>query len=434
LERLYARTNAGIKPGIDAIAVLLKELGDPQDKFLCIHVAGTNGKGSVSAMLDAIFRAAGLKTGLYTSPHLVHFNERFKFQGNPISDAFLEELINKIDAADVAVANQVRPCTFFELSTAIAFTAFAELQVQVAIIETGLGGRWDATNVIHPLVSVITPISVDHTEFLGASLIGIAGEKAGIIKPGRPVVVAEQIPEVLDVLRAEAEHVEAPFVEQEHAVSISRVRQSLDGQALRIEGRQQDYGTCKLPLLGEHQIQNVGLAVVAAECAFQELGLELEAEAVKKGLAEVSWPGRCQVLQHQDPPMLIDGAHNPAGAAMLDKSLKDLFPGKQGAFVFGFLGDKDPQGMIRAVRDRVGQAFATASASPRSVHPDKVKNELMSCKLEAEAGTLHEMLEHAMQWARAHDTYVCVTGSLYLMGEMLEWQEMRTEKKESSTT
>ena len=412
--RLFARTNAGIKPGTEAITALLAELGDPQETFLCVHVAGTNGKGSVSAILDSILRAAGLKTGLYTSPHLVNFNERFRFQGRAISNSFLEELIGKVEAADERAAKRERPGTFFEMSTAIAFQAFAEYQVQVAIIETGLGGKWDATNVIHPLVSVITPISHDHTEYLGATLSEIAAEKAGIIKEGRPVIVAAQDPIALDVLRGKSEELQAPMILVEEVASIGSSHVSLEGQKFQVETAQQNYGTCHLPLLGAHQLQNASQAVVAAEQIFQALGLELEVEAVKKGLKQVQWSGRCQVLS-ADPPVLLDGAHNPAGAASLAATLDALFPGQQGAFVFGFLNDKDPEGILEILGDSVGRGFATQSNSPRSLSAEDVRKQLKSCNIAAELGSL----DQARQWARDNQTYVCVTGSLYLIGEIL---------------
>jgi len=429
LDRLFIRTNAGIKPGTEAIVALLDALGNPQSEFLSVHVAGTNGKGSVSAILESILRAAGLKTGLYTSPHLVHFNERFKISGHPVSDAFLEELIERVEVADEHAAKSERPGTFFELSTAIAFSAFADIQAQVAVIETGLGGRWDATNVINPLVSVITPIAYDHTEFLGDSLKAIAGEKAGIIKPGRPVVIADQPDaQVRDVLAAEAEACEAPVIWQDQAISLARSKQDINGQTLLVETVNESYGTCRLPLLGEHQVQNLGTAVLAAEAVFQQLGLDLEPEAVKQGITSVAWPGRCEVLR-RDPPLLVDGAHNPAGASSLLSTLEALFPGKKGAFVFGFLSDKDPVAMIDILAERVGFAVATAVDSPRAICAEDTRNLLNTCQIKAEACSLEESIARAVAWAEANDSFVCITGSLYLVGAALEWHDEQEEQE-----
>ena len=288
LERLYALRTFGIKPGLEPMSALLEELGRPQDALPIIHVAGTNGKGSVCVLLASALQAAGLKTGLYTSPHLVRFNERIRLQGRPIEDEALGDLFATIEPAVAKVGRQTgRELTFFEVTTALALVYFQRVGAQAVVLETGLGGRLDATNVCRPLVSVITRIGIEHVEYLGATLEAIAGEKAGIIKSRCPVVCGAMPDAALGVIRATAAERRAPFMVAPEAVRVRRIDGSLDGQVLAIESSSQNYGRIRVPLLGRHQGENCATAVAALETFSTAVGMECEARWVREGFAAV---------------------------------------------------------------------------------------------------------------------------------------------------
>jgi dihydrofolate synthase/folylpolyglutamate synthase len=421
LDRIYARTAAGIRPGLDAIKALLEVLEHPEKRFLVIHIAGTNGKGSVACLIESILRVIGFKTGLFTSPHLVRFHERFRVNGDAISDAELEPLVRVIDSADIEMLKRggPRPCTFFELSTAMAFEHFARSEVQVAVIETGMGGAWDSTNVVDPLVSVITRIGMDHMNYLGDSLLRIAGEKCGIIKPGRPVVSTRQETDKVDAIIEEAAQVAmVPYLRFTDDVGITPKSMNLDGQKFLLETPNADYGTCTLNLLGRHQLENAALAVAASEIIVDQLGIDLPEQAVKKGLASARWAGRCSVV-NRDPPIIIDGAHNHSGAEALADTLDHLFPGKKGAFVLGFLDDKQGEAMLAVWKPRVDQAWGVVVQSPRSLKFEAMQSLLQGANISHVMSGLSQALEQARNYAKAHDTFVCVVGSLYLAGESL---------------
>lgn len=423
LEQLFLRTAAGIQPGLETTRALLAELGNPhQGSYLVVHVSGTNGKGSVCATLAAILEAAGLRCGLYTSPHLHRFNERIRLNGSDIDDTTLAPLVAEVDAADRrmrAAGRAQRPATFFEFTTALAFLAFARAGMQVAVIETGLGGTWDSTNLVDPLVSVITPISLDHAEYLGNDLICIAGEKAGIIKPGRPVISATQEAPVAEVIRTRAREVEARCIQAEDQIHLQRIRQDLEGQQLQVSSSSQDYGRVRLPLLGRHQLENLALALAAAEWLFDTLGVPLPAEALREGLTRIRWPGRMTRLS-SDPPVLLDGAHNPAGARVLKDALRELFGRQSGAFVLGAFADKDVLSGLRILAPSIATCFVCPLQHPRALPPEQLADIARGLGLSVEICTdPASALKRARGWAKEHNTYACATGSLMLIGELL---------------
>ena len=342
LERLYARTRAGIRPGLDSIRRLLAAIGNPERSFTAIHVAGTNGKGSTCAMIESILRAHGLRTGLYTSPHLVRFHERICVAGEPVSDLDLERLLALADAADTRSAQAAgdRECTFFELATAMAYRHFADAGVQVAVVEVGMGGRHDATNTLQPVVAVITPVAMDHMEYLGDHLGAIAGEKAGILKAGVRAVCADQEPAARRVIEEEARRLDVPLRWTSDHVRVSARKTLPVGQAFNADSDCISYGRLTTPLSGAHQAANTATALLAVEAFFEALGGEPDPAAVKRGLAATRWPGRCQQVAG-DPPLIVDGAHNPAGAAVLNAALGEMFPARKGVFVMSALADKD---------------------------------------------------------------------------------------------
>lgn len=419
VKALFARTTLGIKPGLEIITALLEGLDNPHQKLAAIHVAGTNGKGSVCAMLESVLRASGFKTGLYTSPHLVDFSERFRINGEQISEPALEEYIHKLEgvADDVAEASGQRPATFFEISTAIAFQYFADEAVDIAIIETGMGGRWDATNVVIPLISVITHIDIDHTDFLGDTIEGIAAEKAGIIKPGRPVISAPQKAEVMAVLQNEGQPViySSEVVRVDGSSNSAGQKDKTLGQRLSIETHSRNLPPVNLPLLGGCQRENCAVAVAAVEVLADMLDLE---PAYKQGLDSVEWGARFQILQ-TDPVVILDGAHNPSAARALVKTIKENYSGYQIGFVLGFLGDKDAGGFLRAIRPLATKVWAIPVDGPRGASAEASAMQARASGIEASPMSVAEALEAARDWAAGEKRLVCITGSL-MIRQMLD--------------
>ena len=397
-KALFARTTQGIKPGLEVITDLLQALENPHQQLAVIHVAGTNGKGSVCAMLESVLRASGFKTGLYTSPHLIDFSERFRVNGVPIAGKKLDHYIESIDAT--ASTLEGRPATFFEISTAIAFQYFADEAVDVAIIETGMGGRWDATNVIVPLVSVITHIDIDHTNFLGDTLEEIAGEKAGIIKPGRPAISAPQSEAVMKVL-GEVDDVS-------NLVSVVKIESP---QKLKIETHSRTLPPINLPLLGACQRENCAVAIATLEVLSDMLDFEPE---FKRGLESVEWGARFQTLE-TDPLMILDGAHNPSAGRALVKTLKELYPKHQVGFVFGFLDDKESVEFLREIKPLVSKAWTIPIDAPRGTTAEHSASQAQVAGIQAIPIAVSKVWNSAREWAGAEpDRLVVITGSLYL--------------------
>ncbi len=402
VKALFARTTQGIKPGLDVVSALLQTLGNPHHQLAVVHVAGTNGKGSVCAMLESVLRASGFKTGLYTSPHLVDFSERFLVNGRQIPEEKLNDYIGRMEEKANAVEQStgLRGATFFEISTAIAFQYFADEAVDVAIIETGMGGRWDATNVVIPLVSVITHIDIDHTHFLGDTLEEIAAEKAGIIKPGRPVVSAPQSDVVMGIL--------GNVDEASSLVSVTKVAPP---QKLKIETHSYSLPPIHLPLLGECQRENCAVAVATLEVLADMLGFEPE---FKKGLESVEWRARFQILA-TDPLVILDGAHNPAAARALVKTLKENYPKNQVGFILGFLDDKDTMGFLREIKPMVSRAWTIPIDAPRGTTAEHSATLCKVAGMEATPCDISSAWNAAREWASDEpDRLVCITGSLYL--------------------
>lgn len=420
LERLYARRAEGIKLGLDVTLALASSLGDPHRKVPAIHVAGTNGKGSVCAMLHAMLCAAGCRAALYTSPHLVHFRERFRIGDEEIDDRTLMDLLEEVEAhaAEVAGRPGLRQPTFFEFTTAAAFAWFARAGAEVAVLETGLGGALDSTNIVDPLLSVITAIDIDHTGFLGHDLAGIAREKAGIIKPGRPVVCVPMAEPAAEAVAAAARERGAPLLWVEDLVSVRRVRQDLDGQVLAVETADRRYPPLRCPLLGRHQIQNVAAALAAVEALSTHVGLTLPDAAVRDGLAGVRWPARGQVLR-RDPLVLLDAAHNPSGAAVLRKLVEDVARRRPCAWVIGFSRDKDVAAVMRIWAPRIAACWAVPMRAAAGMPVEEVAMHARNVGLHPEIASLRDGLRAALAWAQEHNGVVIVAGSIYLAGDVL---------------
>jgi dihydrofolate synthase/folylpolyglutamate synthase len=416
-EKLFRRTTAGIKPGLEVINALLEALGKPHQRLAVIHVAGTNGKGSVCAMLESVLRASGFKTGLYTSPHLIDFSERFRINGEQIAEAQLDRYIEQMEqtADAVEVETGLRGATFFEISTAIAFQYFADEQVDIAIVETGMGGRWDATNVVIPLLSVITHIDIYNTNFLGDSIEKIATEKAGIIKPGRPAVSAPQSDEVMRVLKKAGP---IQFVDGASCSVVLRgtLHHTEAGsfvyhQRLKIETPSRSLPPINLPLLGECQRENCAIAVTALELLADLLNIE---PAYKKGLESVGWSARFQTIS-TEPLMILDGAHNPSAARALLKTLKENYPKHQTGFIFGFLGDKDAVEFLRILKPRIATAWTIPIDAPRGTTAEQVAAQARVAGISADPLSVADAWSSARTWASAApNRLICITGSLYL--------------------
>jgi len=407
---------------LDRMWRLIELLGQPQEAFPSLHVAGTKGKGSTAAMMASLLQAADYRVGLFTSPHLVNFRERIRCQGEKIPPKVLAEL----------VAGRLRPAveeyqrnpehgdlTFFELYTALAFLYFAAREVDFAVVEVGLGGRLDATNVLQPQVVVLTAISYDHTDLLGSTLTAIAQEKAGVIKPGVPVVCAPQPAEAQAVFQKACTEREAPLIQvPESAVTRRRLRSG--GQELDLQttnGRK--FAGLTLPLLGRHQAINAAVAVEAV-CQLAATGAEIKEEAVRRGLAQVNWPGRLQVVREQ-PWLVLDGAHNGASAACLRQALREAFPYQRLWLILGTSVEKDVGAIAAEICPWAYETIATQVPNLfRAASAEQVAAQAAPyCRRLRQEPNVAAALRYALGQAAEKDL-VCVTGSLYLVGEALQ--------------
>lgn len=443
LEYIHGVSRFGSRLGLDRTRRLLAALGDPQRGLRVIHVAGTNGKGSVSAMLASILQAAGYRSGLYISPYIVDFRERISIDGRYIEPGDLADLLfAEVRPAAEGLGEEV---TEFELITALGFLYYARKKVDWLVCEVGLGGRFDATNVIdRPVLSVITSIGLDHTDRLGTTIAEIAAEKAGIIKRGAPVVTAGppgQPVAALEVIAAAARRRDCPLhlgvVEAQPAGASRRTRRgmvrpvssALDGQVLDFSGPGfPDERGLRLPLLGPHQAANAAVALTAAG-VLRNAGLSLDATALRHGLAATVWPGRFEVFRvagtagRAAPPIIVDGAHNPPGAEVLAASLRSLVPGRRIHLVLGFLADKDADSflgwLLPPALPEVAGVFTCRPSSPRAMDPVALAGLITArapgLPVSAE-DTVTSALRSALAAAGPEDV-ICVAGSLYQVGE-----------------
>jgi len=420
---LYDLQHFGVKLGLDNIRALLGVLGRPQRAFPSIHVGGTNGKGSVSAMLASMIDASGRRSGLFTSPHLVRPNERVRIAGNDIATADLHRWLRAI-RQDVERALgggrlEVHP-SFFEVVTATALAAFREAGVECAVLEVGLGGRLDATNAVEGRVSVIVTVDLDHMKTLGPTLERIAREKAGIIKSGRPLVTAAQQPEALAVLREVAAERGAPLIEAPRAAAI----EACGPDRFAVYTERQAYRDLAVSLPGRHQWCNARTAIVAFEALAGELGWEVDPAAVGRALGRVRWPGRLQWVE-AEPPLLLDGAHNASGARVLADHLRVFADDARGralglpVLLFGAMRGKDLDGILAPLVGLVRETVVTRPGVERSLEPAEVaeaaRRVLGAARVVADP---RGALDRARELAGPRG-YVLVAGSLYLVGQVL---------------
>lgn len=418
---LYGLQKHGIKLSLHNIARLMETLGGPHRKFPSVHVAGTNGKGSTSAFIARVLQSAGYRVGLYTSPHLVHFGERILIQGERISEQDVIRLAKQVrKAAESTLSDgaSLNP-TFFEVTTAMALMHFAEKRVDIAVIETGMGGRLDATNIVTPLVSVITNIDLEHTEFLGHSLEAIAGEKAGIIKERVPLVTAAHQPEVISVLQhaTESKHALLSMASRDF---FSTKSTSSEGQAFDYQGIDSSYQSLRIGMLGEHQIDNAGLAVAAVEW-LRRAGFAIDEQALRRGLLETRWQGRLERIAEQ-PDVFLDGAHNPASAKKLAAAAKELKKRyNRMVLLIGVLSDKDYPGILAELLPLADHVIATQPNYVRSLDAEVLEREIKKKHRSVEKQeTCADAIERALRGA-SHQDLILITGSLYVVGEARSW-------------
>ncbi|ACX51458.1 FolC bifunctional protein [Ammonifex degensii KC4] len=405
----------GIKPGLERIEALLERLGNPHRRLRFLHVGGTNGKGSVTAFLSSILRAAGYRVGTFTSPHLRSYLERFRLNGRPIREREFVWLVNELYPHLEALRQEGIRLTEFEIHTALAFLLFARARVEVAVVEVGLGGRWDATNVVLPELAVITNVAVDHTDYLGSDITSIAREKAGIIKAGVPVVTGAT-GEALRVVEEVAREKGAPLYVQGRDFSFREKANDLTGQVIEVEGWWGKTPPLRLNLLGRHQQSNAALAVAAARL-LEERGWQIDKGAIKVGLYRTRWPGRLEIVFSQ-PTLILDGAHNPAGTAALREALDYYFPRGRRLLVLGMCDDKAREEMVKIIVPGASLVVVTRPPGPRSEDWRRVADWARSlCPQVYLVEEPQEALGQALRQARPEDLVV-VTGSLYLVGAL----------------
>lgn len=395
---------------------LLDLLGHPEREAPSIHIAGTKGKGSTAAMIASVLVAAGYRTGLYTSPHLHTLRERVQVDGQPIPEAALASLAGQVQPmVETTHANSdYGRLTTFEILTSLAFLYFREQKAQFQVLEAGLGGRLDATNVVQPRLAMITPISYDHMDLLGQTLGQIASEKAGIIKPGCPLVLGPQPPQALEVLQGRCQQAGAQPVLVGQDVTWAQGPFDTAGQSIRVKGRLGEY-CLHLPLLGRHQAENAAAAVAALE-VLREQGAAIDDEALGRGFASVRWPGRLEVLG-QRPWLLVDGAHNGESARRLREAVADYFPGRRIVLVLGTSRDKDIVAMAQELAPLPQTVILTSSGNPRAAPLQELLHIWEKLHQDVRLSpSVAEAVEHARRLAQATDV-ILITGSLFVVAE-----------------
>lgn len=396
-----------VKWDLARVSAVLAELGNPHQAGRYIHVAGTNGKGSTCAMVYAALRAAGYRTGLYTSPHLVDPRERIQIEGRLITESDWVSAFEAVhSAAERLLANDAIDAhpSFFESVTAMAFLAFARAEVEVVVLETGLGGRLDATNVVDPEVAVITPIDFDHEAFLGSSIESIAAEKAGILKPGRPAVFAQQRPDALKILELRALELDIP-VKQSSAWRIEDLQLAKFHSQFTLAADEEISIEC--PLAGAHQVENARTAVAALDV------FGLSPAAIREGVKRARWPGRLERVA-ENPDIILDGAHNPAGARALAAYIREFFSGEPVRIIYGAMRDKAIEEVTETLFPLAREIILTAPDQPRAIRPES-----LAPMLGSSAVRIADNIAEAVRMTREAPMTTFITGSLFLVGEAL---------------
>ena len=415
-----------VQPRVERTRRVLELLDDPQKTYRVVHVTGTNGKTTTSRMIESIVRAHGLRTGLFTSPHLERFTERIMIDGAPIEDALIADAWDEIEPFVGIVDAELQasgdaPLTFFELLTVLAFVAFADAPVDVAVVEVGMGGAWDSTNTADGDVAVIAPIDIDHADKLGETIAEIATVKSGIIKDGAAVVSAEQDAAALAVLQRAAAAKDASLAVEGQQFGLTTQHLAVGGQQIGVRGLAGTYDDLYLPLYGAHQGHNAALAIAAVESLIGGGEQALATDVVAEGLAEVTSPGRLQLVGVA-PTVLVDSAHNPHGARSLVQALGDSFDFDEWGIVLGAFGDKDVAGIVGTLAPVAAHIFATAPDSERAADADTIADVAEAAGAQV---TVHPDLadaaDAAREWASSSDRRaVVIAGSVVLAGQALQ--------------
>jgi dihydrofolate synthase/folylpolyglutamate synthase len=403
---------------LDRMFALMDELGNPQSAYPIIHVAGTKGKGSVSALCASALKAGGYKVGLYTSPHLLDYCERIQVNGESISHRLMVELVEEIKPA----VARVPFLTTFEITTALGFLAFARQGCNAAVVEVGLGGRLDATNIVTPKISAITSLSYDHMAVLGDTLAKIAGEKAGIIKQGLPVVSSPQKDEALDVLERVARLKECEFTLVGRDIRFGRLGASLDSQTLYLySSTSSSKMMVTIPLLGEHQMENAATAYAALKAS----GIELSDESIQKGFSQVKWRARFEIAR-RDPPVIFDSAHNQDSFLKLRQTLDEYFPGQQAYLIFGASEDKNIPGMFAEMKPKIKKLIVTRADHPRALEAEKIIELASQAGVESEAvSPVEAALARALELSAKDGSIVLSAGSMFVTAEVMQaWKKL----------
>ena len=411
-----------IAPTLDRISALVDILGSPQLSYPTIHVGGTNGKTTTSRMIDSLLFEMGLRTGRFTSPHLESYLERISINGQPIDAKELIFSFNDISPyLDLMDSKFDNPISFFEAITALAFAAFAEHPIDVGVIEVGMGGQWDATNVVDADVSVITPIGLDHMEYLGSTITEIAATKAGIIKEQGFIVLAQQTPEAAVELLRRAAEVGADVAREGLEYSIDSRAIAVGGQLISITGLRGHYDDIFLPLHGKHQASNAAAALIAVEAFFGEQDLDID--AVRAGFANVTSPGRCEVI-HRDPTIILDAAHNPHGAKAIAETIQSEFTFDEVIGIVAVMADKDALGILQALEPAMNQIIVTANSSERSMsiaELSKLATQVFGADRVFAEETLKAAIDRAAKDALRplsdESLAIIITGSVVTVGE-----------------
>jgi dihydrofolate synthase/folylpolyglutamate synthase len=418
LTYLYDLQKYGIKFGLSSTANLLERLGNPHLRLKAVHVAGTNGKGSTAAMISSVLVRAGYRVGLYTSPHLVRFNERFRINEKDVGDREILEVFRRVRV----VVEDREPPTFFEMTTVMALNLFVEKRVDWAVLEVGMGGRLDATNVVKPQVTIITNISLEHQEFLGTTVTAIAREKAGIIKPKVPLVTAVTQPAALAVIKVSCARARAPWYRVGQRFKV----RSHGGRNFTYRGLDWRLSDLRTPLSGRHQFLNAATALGALELLVRQGECTLGPDEIREGLLGTRWPGRLEWLSRR-PPILLDGAHNPAGAMALRQALLNEFTYDRLILVLGIMADKDICAIVATLAPLAERIILTRPRYERAAAPEVLLEVAGSFRERMEViATAEEALARARELARPSDLVV-VTGSLYFIGEVKEISERHGE-------
>jgi len=422
LDYLTSLGRFGIKLGLDRTKALLRELGDPQELFQGVLVAGTNGKGSVCAMVASVLQAAGYRVGLMPKPHLISYTERIQVNQRPIAEDAFASLISELQPAINKVAAELGPPTEFEILTSAALYDFARAGIDLLVCEVGLGGRLDATNALDLGVSVITNIALDHTQYLGSTLEAIAAEKAGILKPDSIAITGAQ-PPALAVIEAAAQEQRIPMQRLGQEIELTAIDKQWAGVQATVTTPAGTYRDLRIPLLGLHQADNAALAVAAID-ALRSRGWEISDGALRDGLARTRWPGRLEVLD-RNPIVLVDGAHNPAGLQRSLAAVQKLAKGRQLVIVFGAMRDKDLPAMLTQLRAMDAPVIFSAIDWHRAAAPADLAAQFGAPAETAESSV--EALDRARQRASSSGI-VLACGSLYLVGEVIAASRARRAK------